>query len=317
MKYSYWFLLSLFLAAAACTQPKSKKVVFVILDGIPADVLEKVETPNMDEIAAKGSYALAYVGGEKGSDSESPTISAVGYNSLLTGTWANKHNVYGNEIKEPNYEYWSVFRIMRHARPDAKLGIYSTWEDNRTKLIGEGKPETNNLKMDFVFDGYELDTNKFPHDDAREYIHKIDELVVNEAAKSIERDAPDLSWIYLEFTDDMGHKFGDSPEMYAAVKTADKQMGKVYEAIKMREQNHNEAWLIVITTDHGRDAETGKNHGGQSDRERTTWVVSSKPITSKKRPLAIVDIMPSICEFIGVEMPANIKKGLDGESFFE
>jgi predicted AlkP superfamily pyrophosphatase or phosphodiesterase len=205
---------------------------------------------------------------------------------------------------------------MQNARPGAKLGIYSTWEDNRTKLIGEGKPETNNLKLDIVFDGYELDTVNFPHDDAREYIHKIDELVVDKANESIEKDAPDLSWIYLEFTDDMGHKFGDSPEMYEAVKTADKQMGKVFEVISLREKNHHEEWLIVITTDHGRDAETGRNHGGQSDRERTTWIVSSKPIVSKKRPLGIVDIMPSICEFMKVEIPAEIKRGLDGESFY-
>ncbi|MDP5121450.1 MAG: alkaline phosphatase family protein, partial [Spirosomaceae bacterium] len=234
-----------------------------------------------------------------------------------TGTWANKHNVWGNSIKDPDYEYWSIFRIMRNARPEAKLGIYSTWEDNRTKLIGEGKPETGYLKMDFVFDGYELDTVNFPHDEAREYIRKIDELVVDEAAKSIENDAPDLSWIYLEFTDDMGHKFGDSPEMYEAVKLADRQMGEVFDVIKIREQNYNEEWLIVITTDHGRDADTGKNHGGQSDRERMTWIVSSKLITGKKRPRAIVDLLPSICEFMGVEILERVKAGLDGESFFE
>jgi predicted AlkP superfamily pyrophosphatase or phosphodiesterase len=313
MKYFPAFAL---LFVMSCSKPKTPKTVFIILDGIPADVLEKVATPNMDKISAKGSYVRAYVGGEKGGISESPTISAVGYNSLLTGTWANKHNVWGNSIKNPNYKYWSVFRIMRNARPDSKLGIYSTWEDNRTKLIGEGKPETDNLRMDIVFDGYELDTVNFPHDDAREYIHEIDELVVDEAVKSIESDAPDLSWIYLEFTDDMGHKFGDSPEMYEAVRIADAQMGKVYDAIKKRVQNYNEEWLIIITTDHGRNVETGKDHGGQSDRERTTWIVSSKPVMSKKRPLAIVDILPSIGEFMNIEIPAEIKTGLDGESFF-
>jgi predicted AlkP superfamily pyrophosphatase or phosphodiesterase len=313
MKYFPAFAL---LFVMSCSKPKTPKTVFIILDGIPADVLEKVATPNMDKISAKGSYVRAYVGGEKGGISESPTISAVGYNSLLTGTWANKHNVWGNSIKNPNYKYWSVFRIMRHARPDSKLGIYSTWEDNRTKLIGEGKPETDNLNVDIAFDGYELDTVNFPHDDAREYIHKIDELVVDEAAKSIESDAPDLSWIYLEFTDDMGHKFGDSPEMYKAVRIADAQMGKVHDVIKKRAQNYNEEWLIIITTDHGRNIETGKDHGGQSDRERTTWIVSSKPVMSKKRPLAIVDILPSIGEFMNIEIPAEIKTGLDGESFF-
>ena len=30
-----------------------------------------------------------------------------------------------------------------------------------------------------------------------------------------------------------------------------------------------------ITTDHGRDSATGKHHGGQSDRERATWIVTN------------------------------------------
>jgi hypothetical protein len=38
---------------------------------------------------------------------------------------------------------------------------------------------------------------------------------------------------------------------------------KIWQAIKEREKNFNEDWLIVITTDHGRDVETGKHHGGQ------------------------------------------------------
>lgn len=109
-------------------------MVFIILDGIPAVELERVNTPNLDQIAQIGGYARAFTGGEKEGISQTPTISAVGYNSLLTGTWANKHNVWDNEIESPNYAFWTVFRFMREAKPNSKLGIFSTWEDNRTKL---------------------------------------------------------------------------------------------------------------------------------------------------------------------------------------
>ena len=47
-------------------QARTKKVVFVIADGIPADVLERVPTPNLDAISKKGRYYRAYVGGERG-----------------------------------------------------------------------------------------------------------------------------------------------------------------------------------------------------------------------------------------------------------
>ncbi len=103
------FFLILF---AVTINAQTKKALFVIVDGIPADVVEKVNTPTLDKIAKIGGYRRAYVGGEKGGYSEMPTVSAVGYNSLLTGTWFNKHNVIDNKIENPNYNYWTIFRFF-------------------------------------------------------------------------------------------------------------------------------------------------------------------------------------------------------------
>lgn len=298
---------------------KDRKVVFILLDGIPADVLEATSTPFLDDIASMGGYTRAYVGGEKGGATESPTISAVGYNSLLTGTWANKHNVWGNGIKAPNYDHWSIFRAAKEHDPNLKTAIFSTWLDNRTKLIGEGLPETNNLKMDYAFDGFELDTVRFPHDAEREYIMNIDELVANEAEDYIQKNGPDLSWVYLEYPDDMGHRYGDSPQMTRAVELADAQVGRIWKSVQVREAMHNEEWLIVITTDHGRTAANGKGHGGQSDRERTTWIVTNYPDLSPSfyQNPGIVDIMPSIINYMRLDIPRKIEEGIDGKAFIE
>lgn len=310
-------LISAVFASACQGVPKERKVVFILLDGIPADVLEATNTPYLDEIAGEAGYTRAYVGGEKDGASQSPTISAVGYNSLLTGVWANKHNVWGNSIKAPNYDYWSIFRVAKEYDPELKTAIFSTWLDNRTKLIGEELPETGNLKMDYAFDGFELDTVRFPHDEERQYILNIDEMVATETANYIASDAPDLSWVYLEYTDDMGHKYGDSPQMTEAVGLADAQVGRIWKAIKAREQSHNEEWLIIITTDHGRTAANGKGHGGQSDRERTTWIVTNypAPLPSFYHNPGIVDIMPSIANFMRLAMPKEIEEGIDGKAF--
>lgn len=124
IKKTLSIIILFFASAFLFSQEQKAKVIFVIADGIPADVIEKIATPNLDAISKKGGYTRAYMGGEKDGYSETPTISAVGYNSLLTGTWANKHNVWGNSIKKPNYKYWTIFRFAQEQRPELKTAIF-------------------------------------------------------------------------------------------------------------------------------------------------------------------------------------------------
>ena len=313
-------LFLLLTAAQAPLNPASespRKAVFILLDGIPADVIERVPTPILDEIAGAEGYTRAYVGGERGGFTETPTVSAPGYMSLLTGTWANKHNVRGNSNQSPNYEYWNLFRAVETLQPARRTALFSTWTDNRTVLIGQGRPGAGDFRIDHVVDGFELDTIAFPRDRESRYILAIDERVSSEAAAHIAAVGPDLSWVYLQHTDDVGHAQGDSERFYAAVQQADAQVGRIWEAVKQR-QALGENWMIVVTTDHGRDAETGRRHGGQSVRERTTWIVTNHSRLSQRftREMpAIVDIAPSILQHLQVVVPEAVARGLDGVSF--
>ena len=306
------------LALNATAQQRVKKVVYIIADGISADALERENLPNFKKIITAGSYSRMHVGGDKGTYNETPTISAVGYNSLLTGTWVNKHNVPDNAIKDPNYNYPTIFRLFKEQYPGKKTAIFSSWTDNRTKLLGDNLAATHHFKPDFSFDGYELDTLRFKHDNVSAYMHQIDEEVVKQAANTIQTDAPDLSWVYLEYTDDMGHRYGDSPEFRKSIAMLDVQVGKIWDAITYRQQKFKEDWLIVITTDHGRDEKTGKGHGGQSDRQRSTWMVSNyKNLNNYAQyfDLGIVDIMPSIASYLDVKFPVSVAREVDGTSF--
>jgi len=296
-------------------QPKKKKVVFIVADGIPADFLEKAKTPSLNQIAKENGYKRAYVGGERGGYSQTPTISAVGYNSLLTGTWVNKHHVYDNDIREPNYRYPTIFRLLKQSDTSKKIAIFSTWLDNRTKLVGESLPQTGKIMVDYHADGFELDTVNYPHDNKSAYIHQIDEKVSTEADKCIREQGPDLTWLYLEYTDDMGHRYGTGPEMKEAVGYMDRQVGWIWDAIQYRRDHFYEDWLIVVTTDHGRDSITGRNHGGQSERERTTWIVTNaKDLNRYYRDYtpAIVDIMPTIARFMNISIPRDNAMEIDG-----
>jgi hypothetical protein len=310
-----WLLWAIGLITYA--QAPTKKAIYIIMDGIPTDIIHKASTPNLDRIEQEGVFLNSHVGGKRGDYRETPTISANGYAILATGTWANKNNVWDNSLTAPNYNYPSMFKLYKDAYPDGKIGIFSTWLDNRTKLLGEGLPSTGEIKFDYHFDGLEIDTVNYPHDNKSLYIKRIDAEVAMTAAKTVYKQGPDLSWVYLQYTDDVGHHYGDSPELYNSITFQDALVGLIFDSVKQREEEFGEEWLFVVVTDHGRTPITARHHGGQSDNERNTWMVMNKKGINQYATnyrTAGVDLLPTICGFLDVEIPAETRYELDGIS---
>ena len=239
--------------------------------------------------------------------------------SLIAGTGANKHNVYKNYGISPDYHYWNLFRLARSQKPELQLAIFSTWTDNRTILLGEGLADAGDWHFDVVVDGLDKDEARFPSLPMDAHIADVDDAVSRDAARLIESQGPDLSWVYLQYTDDVGHEHGDSPELDQAVVDMDARLSLVWSAVQDRQKAFDEEWLVIVTTDHGRDALTGRSHGAQSKRERTIWIATnSQRLTPDFDAMPeIVDIYPSIATHLGITIPEKVARHLDGASFIE
>ncbi len=75
-----------------------------------------------------------------------------------------------------------------------------------------------------------------------------------------------------------------------------------------------------MTTDHGRRPGDGRHHGGQTDRERSTWIVTNTSNTNtyfKEYTPGIVDVFPTIADFMNIGIPIEVKRELDGISFLK
>jgi hypothetical protein len=113
----------------------------------------------------------------------------------------------------------------------------------------------------------------------------------------------------------MGHLHGDGPEMKEAIGYVDQQVGRIWKALQYRREHFAEDWLILVTTDHGRDSIKGQNHGGQSTRERGTWIVTNGKGLNKyfeNYQPAIVDIVPTIANFMNISIPRDYRIEMDG-----
>lgn len=296
---------------------KTRKAIYIVVDGVPADYVERAHPKTIFEIAEKGAYARAYTGGETGAYSETPTVSAIGYTNMLTGTWMNKHNVDGNDNLKPNYNYWTLFRIAKEQPRNFTTGLFSSWTDNRLVLIGEGKPETGNVHIDYVADGYDIDKVNFPKRKDDLQIFDIDSVVAQKAAQCIKEQAPDFSWVYFWYTDDAFHIYGDGEYGDLYLKKTDDLIAQIWESVQYREKNFDEEWLVIVTSDHGRD-ETGHHHGEQTARERSVWMSTNQKAVNQhfySPDLSLVDINPTICRYLGFEVPQEVKFEQDGLSF--
>ena len=114
-------LLPSLLAAEPVEDRAHKRVLIIGMDGTRPDALLKARTPAFDRLIREGAFTdQALILGKRYQKND--TISGPGWSSILTGVWADKHGVHGNNFKGKNYELFPhFFKRLKRERPDYRL----------------------------------------------------------------------------------------------------------------------------------------------------------------------------------------------------
>lgn len=260
-----------------------KKVLLIGLDGVRVDIMARVATPVIDSLAAAGFFSDE-------AKTRVRTVSGPGWSSMVIGARTDKHLVDGNNFEGNDYQTYPDFltRIERE-RPELNTFAVLDWPplgttDSGGPLFGE------EVDVKINFDG-EADGYRY-----------ADSLSVEAAVEQLRETDVDAAFVYLGDIDVVAHATNSrSPEYKAAIEWADTRVGLLLQAVRERPAFDREDWLILMSTDHGRDDAGG--HGGTSPSETTIFFLASGPSVEPGGtdcPPEIVDVAVTALAHMGL-----------------
>lgn len=260
-----------------------KKVLLIGLDGVRVDLMARVDTPVIDSLAAAGFFSDE-------AKTRVRTVSGPGWSSMVIGARTDKHLVDGNDFEGNDYATYPDFltRIERE-RPELNTLAVTDWPPLGTTDSG-GPLFSDEIDVKITFDG-EADGYRY-----------ADSLSVEAAIRELRDTDVDAAFVYLGDIDVVAHETNSrSPQYRAAIEWADTRVGLLLQAVRGRPTYEEEDWLILMSTDHGRDDAGG--HGGTSPSETTVFFLASGPSVEPGRtdcPPEIVDVAVTALAHMGL-----------------
>lgn len=282
-----------------------KRVLIVGVDGLRPDALQAAKAPVMMGFAKSGTTSMtAVAGGDLTGVTKQPTISGPGWVTLMTGTYANKHGVFGNGTNPCNQqpvpkggsyqcEVAPHFaKRLKETVPTASVASITSWPWIEDYFVA-AQPQYLDHHTKGTGDNYMVQ----------------DADVSRQAVEYLKTENPDILFLHYSQVDGAGHSTGfatGNPKYLAAIEAVDGLIGEVAAAIQKRPQIAKEDWLVIITTDHGGN---GRSHGGQSEGERTIPMIVAGKGSSSRGIVAEAPgqhVLPAtVLEFLGVPVKAE------------
>jgi hypothetical protein len=240
------------------------------------------------------------------------TLSEVGWSSIASGVWDDKHGVDGSKLnKDPGQAtkngYLDFLTRIERARARLSTFLASDWDNIGLPL--NGGP---------IF-GSAMDVNyaaRVPAETIDSW-NSGDAAVTSASESYLRRGNPDAAFVYLGLVDETAHLAGSATPTYAAaIRSTDKRIGRLVRAVRSRPSYPFESWTILVTTDHGQrplSVPSLLSHFGKTKLELTSFVFGTGPGLGRnvKKPL-VVDINPTVLHQLGLRVPSSWN--LDGHS---
>jgi predicted AlkP superfamily pyrophosphatase or phosphodiesterase len=242
------FLILLLFASIGCSSDQNDSlvtsdyehtVILISADGLRADYLDKIDTPNIDRLIAGGVWA------DKGMKPVYPCFTFPNHYSIVTGLYPAHHGIVSNTMFDP--EMNARFRIT-----DREAITNSAWWGGEPLWVTAENAGVKSATYYWV--GSEAPVKGvspsywYTFDDTVPAFDRIDQLFTWLELPEAER--PGFLSVYFSDVDHEGHTFGpDAPETVEAVKAIDSYIGRLLTGLD--ERGLTDAVNIILVSDHG------------------------------------------------------------------
>ncbi len=232
----------------AAAKPLTSRLLIISVDGLRPDMLLRANTPTMHALFRGGTFSFW-------ARTVPHAITLPSHTSMLTGVIPRKHEIEWNKdlpLKEPVYPRFPTLFEVAH-----KHGFTTAMAAGKSKFETLNKPGT--LDWPWVTDSTKAE----------------DADVAAHAVEIIREHRPQVMFVHLPSTDNVGHAIGwGTPQQEKTVEAGDAAIAQILAAVdeaKLRDET-----IVILTADHGG---AGLTHLPDDARARhIPWIVNGRGV---------------------------------------
>ena len=251
----------------------NERAILILIDGMRPDALTSCPEPWVKEFLGKSTYSL-------NAQTVFPSVTLPCHMSLFHSVTPQRHGVLTNHYTEPVRPVDGIFE--RADAEDKRCAFFYTWEQLRD-LERPGHLAWSQM----------INLHKNEH---------ADDLAADAAIRYICADTPDLVFLYLGDTDEVGHDYGWMSEEYlTCTANAMRCVRRVRESVPA---DYN----IILLADHGGHE---RHHGTEMPEDMTIPLVMNGSAFAEGKCFAggsILDVAPTLGTLVGFK-PAREWEG--------